>query len=48
MLAYVEELKIAALYQGIDPTDVDDLIKEGFSLDEVEEYIYDSELLYYS
>lgn len=48
VLAYIEELKIAALYQGIDPNDIDTLIKEGFSLDEVEEYIYDSELLYYN
>lgn len=45
--AYIEELKIAAMYQGIDPSVVDELISEGLTMEEVEEYIYDCELLYY-
>ena len=38
--AYVEELKIYAYYVGIEPDIVDDLLREGCSFDEVEEYIY--------
>ena len=38
--AYIEDLKYMAAFQGIEPEDVDELIKEGFSLDEIEEYLY--------
>ena len=38
--AYVEELKIHATYMGIDPDMVDELIGEGFTFDELEDYIY--------
>jgi hypothetical protein len=29
-----------AAFQGIEPEEVDELIKEGFTLDEIEEYLY--------
>ena len=38
--AYIEDLKYLALAQGIAPEEVDELLKEGFSLDEIEEYLY--------
>ena len=38
--AYIEDLKYMAAFQGIEPEEVDELIKEGFSLDEIEEYLY--------
>lgn len=37
---YIEDLKSIASYQGYTPDDVDGLIKQGFSLEEIEEYIY--------
>ena len=37
---YIEELRRFACYAGFDPEIVDELICEGFSLFEVEEYIY--------
>ncbi len=40
---YINELKIFAVYQGFAPEVVDDLIHEGFSLEEIEDYIYASE-----
>ena len=38
--AYIEELKIHAAYMGIDPDMVDELLGEGFTFDELEDYIY--------
>lgn len=38
--AYIEDLKYMAAFQGIEPEEVDELLKEGFSLDEIEEYLY--------
>jgi predicted glutamine amidotransferase len=38
--AYVEELKIHAAYMGLDPDMVDALLDEGFTFDELEDYIY--------
>jgi hypothetical protein len=38
--AYVEELKIHAAYMGIDPDMVDELLGEGFTFDELEDYVY--------
>jgi hypothetical protein len=38
--AYIEDLKYMAAFQGIEPEEIDELIKEGFSLDEIEEYLY--------
>ena len=38
--AYIEDLKYMAAFQGIEPEEVDELIKEGFTLDEIEEYLY--------
>ncbi len=38
--AYIEELKYMASFQGIDPEEVDELLREGFSLDDIEEYLY--------
>ena len=37
---YIEELRRFACYAGFDPEIVDELIREGFSPFEVEEYIY--------
>ena len=38
---YVENLKMVAAYQGIDGNLVDYLLHNGFSLDEIEDYIYE-------
>ena len=38
--AYIEELKIHAAYMGLDPDMVDELLGEGFTFDELEDYIY--------
>ena len=38
--AYIEDLKYMAAFQGIEPEEVDELIKEGFTLDDIEEYLY--------
>lgn len=38
--AYVEDLKLYAHYCGISPSVVDDLLREGFTFEEVEDYIY--------
>lgn len=38
---YIENLKYMASFQGILPEYVDELLEEGFSIDEVEEYLYD-------
>ena len=37
---YIEDLKYMASFQGIPPEYVDELLAEGFGLDEVEEYLY--------
>lgn len=37
---YVENLKTAAAYQGYPPDMVDDLMNNGFSPEEIEDYIY--------
>ena len=39
--AYIEELEYAAMCQGIDPQVVGELIKENFSLEEIEDYLYE-------
>lgn len=38
--SYIDELKSFASYQGYSPDDVDELVKAGFSFDEIEAYIY--------
>ena len=37
---YIEDLKYMASFQGFEPDVVDELLAEGFGLDEVEEYLY--------
>ena len=37
---YVECLKSVAIFEGFDEKVIDDLLNEGFSMDEIEEYIY--------
>ena len=37
---YIEDLKSIACYQGYSPDEVDELINAGFSMEEIEEYIY--------
>jgi len=37
---YINDLKAIAVYQGYSSDDVDELIKSGFSPEEIEEYIY--------
>lgn len=37
---YIEDLKAVATHQGFLPDDIDELISAGFTLDEIEEYIY--------
>ena len=37
---YLEDLKTIASYQGYSPEDVDELIVAGFTLDEIEDYLY--------
>ena len=41
--SYVESLKSMATYWGYSPSIIDDLLSEGFSLDEIEEYLYEYE-----
>lgn len=38
--SYIDDLKSIATYQGYSPDDVDELIKSGFTPEEVEEYLY--------
>jgi hypothetical protein len=38
--AYIEDLKYYAMYQGIDPELIDELLAEGLQPEEVEEYLY--------
>ena len=44
--AYIEELKYYAMYEGIDPEEIDMLIRSGMEPEEVEEYIYTYEGYY--
>lgn len=37
---YIEDLKSVASYQGYSPDEIDELVIAGFSLDEIEEYLY--------
>jgi glucosamine 6-phosphate synthetase-like amidotransferase/phosphosugar isomerase protein len=38
---YIEDLKYFAMYQGLDPDWVDELLAQGITLEEVESYIYE-------
>jgi len=38
--AYIEDLKYVAMYQGYDPEMIEELLNEGISPEEVEEYLY--------
>ena len=38
---YIDELKRFAMYQGFPEDAVDQLIEDGFTLEEVEEYLYE-------
>ena len=40
---YLDTLRTMALFMGLPAESVDELLREGFSLDEVEEYLYDYE-----
>ena len=37
---YIEDLKSVAAYQGYSEKDIDNLLKDGFTPEEIEEYIY--------
>lgn len=37
---YIEDLKTVAAYQGYSKKDIDNLLKDGFTPEEIEEYIY--------
>ncbi len=37
---YLESLKSVAMYQGYSPEEIDDLVTDGFSLEEIEDYLY--------
>ena len=37
---YIEDLKSVAAYQGYSPEDIDELLNNGFTPEEVEEYLY--------
>ena len=37
---YLEEIKHCAAYEGFDPDEIDILLKEGWTLDDITEYIY--------
>ena len=39
-MSYINELKTYALYEGIEPKQIDELLQAGMTLEEVEEYIY--------
>ena len=38
--SYIDDLKSVATYQGYSPKDVDELLDNGFSPEEIEEYLY--------
>ena len=37
---YLEDLKTIAMYYGIFPTEIDNLLAAGFTTDEIEELLY--------
>ena len=37
---YIDELRSVASYQGYSSEDIDTLLNEGFTPEEIEEYIY--------
>ena len=37
---YIDELKYIAAYQGVDLEEIDELLAGGFTLDELEDYVY--------
>ena len=37
---YIRDIKTFAAYQGMEPESIDELIKSGFTLDEIEEFVY--------
>ena len=37
---YSKELKYAAMYEGIEPGQIDELLEAGMTIEEVEEYVY--------
>ena len=37
---YIEDLKCIAAYQGYSPDDIDTMLDNGISPDEIEEYLY--------
>ena len=39
--AYIENLKCAAMWQGLPSSFVDEMLKDDFTLEEVEEYLYE-------
>ena len=39
-IADIEDLKAVAAYQGYSEKDIDNLLKDGFTPEEIEEYIY--------
>lgn len=41
--SYIEDLKMIAAYQGFSEDDIDELLDNGFTPEEIEEYIYCSE-----
>ena len=38
---YINELKSIAMFQGFDESDIDELLSQGFTPQEIEEYIYE-------
>jgi len=38
--SYIDDLKSVAAFEGINPNEIDTLVENGFSQDEIEEYIY--------
>ena len=38
---YINELKSIAVFQGFDESDIDELLSQGFTPQEIEEYIYE-------
>ena len=40
LLSYIEDLKYCAMFQGIDPEVIDELLEDGWQPEEVEEYLY--------
>jgi hypothetical protein len=38
--SYIEDLKYCAMFQGVDPEVIDELLEGGWQPEEVEEYLY--------